>query len=168
MGSNDFAAAARRLHETGRRLANIDRDKMTRVATLARNDMRGPIRAATGGDFRLSHVGKAGAPANVRYDLGPNARVPLNGFVLEGTGAIKLLEQGAKPHRIRAKAKRRRSNPRASVLGAGYRHPVREVRHPGTRPARTWSKAGAAMLPKVPRYYAQAITETLAGIYRKA
>lgn len=168
MGSNDFAAAARRLHKAGERLARIDRDKMTRVATLTRNDMRGPIQAATGGDFRLSHVGKAGARANVRYDLGPNAYVPLNGFVMEGTGALKLLEVGAKPHLIRAKAKRRRANPRASVFGAGYDNPIRQVRHPGTRPARTWSKAAAAVVPKIPRYYQRAIAETMADIYRKA
>jgi hypothetical protein len=93
-------------------------------------------RAATGGDLRLSHVGRRGARVAVRYTVNET------GAVVAGTGPWGILEKGARPHRI---DRRRRRGATRGALRVGARF-YASVRHPGAPARHAWTngvKAGA-------------------------
>lgn len=159
--TQSLAAGAARVERLSQKLARLDRRQLELAATRARTDMRVPLRAATGGDLRLSHVRKGGAPVNVRWDLGPAT----NGFTLTGTGAVKLVELPIPGHDIRPKRKRRKGNPRAA-MGGGLKHPTQVVHHPGRRRGgQAWTNGVRLVVPRVPKYVSAAITDALRDVY---
>lgn len=85
---------------------------------------------------KMEGQAKAGAPWNDRTG---NARIGLHGgveiinndyfriFLAHSMEYGAVLEEGSKPHVIRAKNKK-------ALFWPGAAHPVRQVNHPGTRP----------------------------------
>jgi hypothetical protein len=101
----------------------------------AQLDVLGPD---SGGDYRLSHVGKRGARVGARYDLrGDTADI-------KATGPVPLLANPIRPHRIPRANRRRRGV--IVIPGVGVRA---SANHPGTRGKDSWNKGRERAKPRI-------------------
>lgn len=142
------------------------KDTMSAAALAAKNAHLSIMRPDSGGDLKLSGVGRAkgrpgGAKVGVRYDIkGTGNSVTAT---VRATGPLPLLANPTAGRVIRsayAKGKARRgfvgptvggqfSGDRRAVLnipGIGYR---RSARHPGTRGKNTWRIGEQRARPKI-------------------
>jgi hypothetical protein len=138
--AGEFAALDRKLGALadaldGRALTAIT----TRVAKDAKDDALKALRGDVGGDQKMSNWRPK---LNARYDVtGPGeANVKPT-----PSGPWKVLDEGAKPHTIKAKRRNR-----SSVLRTPY-GPRRSVRHPGTRGKGTWDEASNRIARETPK-----------------
>lgn len=113
------------------------------------SSVRDVTRADSGGDMRLSGVGRRGARVGARYDV-KGTRNPV--ALVRATGPMHLLERGARPHEIRGR--------RGRLMRTPY-GPRRSVQHPGAPAKHTWSRGVDASVPAVPRIYQAALRKQL-------
>lgn len=105
------------------------------VGKGARTEASSVARDVTGGDQRLSHMGRKGARLGMRYDVEDQGKRVI--IKLTPAGPWMLTERGAKPHTIKPKAARARGigsgwGIDAAVWAPGYAHPTRKpFTHPG-------------------------------------
>lgn len=124
--------------------------------------LRAEIAAASGGDSRLSGVGKRGVRVGARYDIkgftNPTA-------LIRATGPLHLLTWDTKPHLIprqRGSVKRRRR----ILFAEGYGHPVRgPIEHPGTKGKHPWEHGLTKARPIAPAAYRRAVRTSLAKTF---
>lgn len=115
------------------------------AALAAKKIHQARIGADSGGDSRMSGVGKSGGKVGVRYKQQGDT------VVIEATGPLHLLERPTKPHKIRPRGKKRRG---VVIPGVGVRA---SANHPGTRGKATWAKGRAAAEPKIRKEMRQGI-----------
>lgn len=161
----DLAASAARTAEA---LPAAQKRGVTRAALHVTKVVRSEIASATGGDSRLSGVGKKGARVGAKYDVvgevNPSA-------LIKGTGPLHLLERDTRAHLIWPKGRtfaatrrggvRRRGTTRALKIGPGY---AAYAAHPGTRGKHTFERAWKAAAPEAARIFANEVRDT----FRKA
>jgi hypothetical protein len=96
----DLAASAARMPAE---LQKAQRRGVQQAALLTTRTIRAEIRAATGGDMRLSGVGRRGARVGARYDIkgveNPTA-------LITATGPLHLIERPTRPHLITPKRRK--------------------------------------------------------------
>lgn len=124
-----------------------------KAALRVTSSVRDVTRADSGGDMRLSGVGRRGARVGARYDVKGRAN-PV--ALVRATGPMHLLERGAGPHMIRAR--------RGRFLSTPY-GPRRSVHHPGAPAKHTWSRGVDAVVDDVPRIYQAALRKQLARYF---
>lgn len=111
-------------------LGQSRRTAVNRGALAIVGPVRDEIRRATGGDMRLSGVGKSGARVGVRFNQTVDTEA-----VIRATGPLQLIERDTKAHQIAPKtrgrgAKRAQRKGAVQLADGSYR---RSVRHPGTK-----------------------------------
>lgn len=101
---------SRKLDRIAVELRGAQRSAVERAALVMATAVRRQIQSATGGDSRMSGVGKKGAKVGVGYDVkGTNNPTAL----LRARGPLHLIERDTKPHLIF------RKNDRVKGKGAG-------------------------------------------------
>lgn len=133
--TKDLAWLARATATLPKELQDAQRRGVQRGAMHVTRAVRDEVRAATGGDMRLSGVGKKGARVGAKYTLrgGVNPSA-----VVKATGPMQLLEHDTKPHKIAPRRRRGQAKARALRLADGRF--VAAVNHPGTRAKRPFEK----------------------------
>jgi hypothetical protein len=112
------------------------------VAQVAKRELLTTIAPATGGDLRLSGVGRNGARIGVRYRIvGGTAEVA-------ATGPLHFLEGGTQAHDVEPRRRR-------AVYGAGMDRPLARVHVRGAPAKRVWSRAVGRAAPVTTRTYAE-------------
>lgn len=106
------------------------------------------LAADSGGDLRLSGVGKPGGKLGVKYTVSADSAV------IRETGPGHLIERSTKPHRIGPK--RRRG---ILIRGVGVRA---WAQHPGTAGKATWAKGRAAAEPVIRKEIRRGMFTTIA------
>lgn len=137
----------RNLSRAADRLADVPRLTARKAADLVVEVADDEARRATGGDGRMSGMGRRGP--KLRAVARVTGRGSQAAAVIRGVpaGAWSILESGARPHVI---APRRRNRNRV-LYGRGLRHPVTgPVRHPGVRGRRTWRRVVTQAKREVP------------------
>ncbi len=105
------------------------------VGRGGRTEVTSVARDVTGGDQRLSHMGRKGARLGMRYDVEDSGRRVV--IKLTPAGPWVLTESGARPHAIKPRAGRARGlgtgwGIDAAIWAPSYAHPTRKpVEHPG-------------------------------------
>lgn len=121
--SYSAAQAANKLRSFAGDLDKLSDQGLSAAALEFTGAVRRAYKGRTGGDGRLSGVGRNGARVGARFDKrGGN-------MVVRATGPAHLIEGDTKAHRITPK-KRRASRKRAIATPYG---PRSSVQHPGTR-----------------------------------
>jgi len=143
------------------------------VGRGARTEATNVAQSATGGDQRLSHMGRKGARLGMKYDLVDQGRHVV--IKLTPAGPWVLTESGAKPHTIKPKAARSRGvgsgwGIDATVWAPGYAHPTRKpFTHPGTKSSqarRTITRTFARVRARASHDFHEAYVEKLARVMR--
>lgn len=161
----DFAIKAQTWATAGQPVA--DRKSVEAAALFTVRIARAAIQAGSGGDNRLSNVGR-GARVGARYDVrgtqNPTALV-------YATGPLHLLDNPTRPHQITPKVKKGRSRASRAAFynaifggegGFGSARPLRtpygpryRVQHPGTKGKRTWQRSIDRAEPFLPKIFAE-------------
>lgn len=129
-------------------------DTIRAAAVVAKRHHVDVIKRDTGGDMRLSGVGKRGARVGARFDIDQAAAT------MRATGPLHLRERDTSAHRI-PKA-RKRGGQRWVVFGQDQVR--RSVMHPGTRGVKTWTKGAERARPHIDR----TVSDEMANIVRRA
>lgn len=130
---------AKRLGKIGTSVQRGRADVRREMAMEAKKAQQRVIAADTGGDSRLSGVGKRGAKVGARFDVvGQQTHV-------YATGPLQFVAHPMSPHRIPKVRKRGRKRV-AVIPGVGVRA---HAMHPGTKGKDTWRRGVKAARPKV-------------------
>lgn len=130
-----------------------ERDTLIKGGMAGKDEHVKVIRRDSGGDSRLSGVGRNGARVNARFDM--TAR----GVEFKATGPLHFVANPMSPHKITPK-KRSRAKVLA-IPGIGVRA---SAMHPGTRGKDTWNKA----TPKARKAVADEFHQRQVNIIKKA
>lgn len=142
----DFAASCNAMPDA----LQAGQMKGVRAASLyVVRGIRAEIMVATGGDNRLSGVGKNGKRVGARYDI--KGRVNPTALI-KATGPLHLIERDTSAHEI--KAKRRRGGNAALKVGDKF---YRSVEHPGTRAKRPFGKGVDKTAYRTPEIFNEAV-----------
>jgi hypothetical protein len=114
------------------------RDITLAGAKVAKDAQLDVMRPDSGGDLRLSGVGRRGAAIGARYDLrGDTADI-------KATGPLPLIANPIKAHRIpKARGRRRKV---LAIPGIGVRA---SAMHPGTKGKDTWNRGRERATPRI-------------------
>lgn len=161
---SDIGRFADRMARMSTALEEASRKGVEAAALELTQRARKNIAVASGGDNRLSGVGKRGAKVSARYDIkgtkNPTALVRAN-------GPLHLVERDTKPHEIDATrtrtGRRRRSGKKALSTPYG---PKAKVRHPGTRGKHPWQRAVDQTLPHTPHIFSAEINAAMKKLFR--
>lgn len=152
MGNITLPQLARQMSDLPGQIRAQSRVAVNASALTITNTLREQIRAASGGDMRLSGVGRRGGTrVGARYDVkgtdNPTA-------LIRATGPLHLVENPTSPHVIpkQGATRGRGRNKRARVVVVNGRVFAR-VNHPGTRGKQPWRKGVTAGVPKGTRAY---------------
>ena len=131
--------------------------KGVRIAALAiTNSIRDEIRSATGGDMRISGVGRRGARVGARFDIkgtqNPTA-------MIRAIGPLHLLERDTQPHLIKPRSRR---GAKALAIGDGF---AASVEHPGTRGKHPFQRGFDRKQAEVPGIVQAEIRKAMAGTF---
>lgn len=147
----DFARRASRVAtavERGRRATLLEAGKVGKKEHV---DL---LRRDSGGDLRLSGVGKRGARIGARFDTERDS------VTFKATGPVHFLAHPMSPHRIPKERKRGRR--RVVVIpGVGVRA---WAHHPGTRGKDSWNRA----FPEARRKVSKVMLDEYGNIIRQA
>jgi len=130
--------------------------------------IRAQIRRDTGGDSRMSGVGKRGAKVGAGFKLLSDTRNPT--AIIRATGPMHLLERPTAPHAItpRGLARKKRGTgfrkgARALTIGADLRA---GAWHPGTRGKRTFERGWRSVASDTPRIFQREVREAIGKAWR--
>ena len=142
----DLHDLARAMHALPDELQAAQRRGVQQAALEVTREIRAEIRVATGGDSRLSGVGRRGARVGARFDV-KGTRNPT--ALVRATGPQHLLEHDTKTHTITPR-KRRRG--KAKGARGALRLADGEFRasamHPGTKAKRPFGKGATRAQPR--------------------
>jgi hypothetical protein len=149
-----FAKEARGFSQT---LEKVERESVRASALLVTTAVRRNIVAVSGGDFRLSGMGRRGARVGARFDekvTGGKASA-----LVRATGPLQIVEGDTKPHSIGPKKRGPRGRRRAlRIPGIGFRN---VVKHPGTRGKHPFERGVNESLPKVPAIVQRTVSQAM-------
>jgi hypothetical protein len=148
--SEPFTAAAARLSGVEERILREAADRFDQIAKASLG------RALGGGTVMLLH-GRKGKRRPVRMSTKSNLGHSV--MFVEGIPHAQWiwLEEGTKPHRI-PKGRRK-----TFISAPGYDHPVRSVRHPGSRGKRTWTQTVETFRAEYPKIVTVQVKKALDG-----
>jgi hypothetical protein len=135
-----------------------------KAALFTTRSIRDQIRSATGGDMRMSGVGKRGTKLNAYYDV--KGRVNPTALI-KARGPLQLLERDTSPHEIRPRKRRKakgQSGRKALRLSDGNFRGT--VRHPGTRGKHPWAKGVAKSRGKTEQIFEDEIHKAIVRAVR--
>ena len=116
------------------------------------------IRTHSGGDMRLSGVGKRGARVGARFDQSAD-RVEVR-----ATGPLHFVANPMSPHRIPKVRKTSRARRKVVVIpGVGVRA---NAMHPGTKGKDTWEEGRRQAAPKVERAIQRQWARIIEGAFK--
>lgn len=142
MGTMTMAQFANQMRDAPEVLRTQERAGVNQSALAITNTLRDYIRAASGGDMRLSGVGRRGAKVGARFDVKGTTNPTA---LIRATGPLHLVEGNTSAHRIPREGRRRRGRARVVVVNG---HPYAYVNHPGTWGKRPWARGSAVGIPK--------------------
>ena len=145
-----FARSVRRL--PGELEQAAERGVAKSALTVTRS-IRSELQRVTGGDSRMSGVGKRGRKVGARYRVRGGSEPSA---LITAEGPVHLLERDTKAHTI--PRERRRGRRRIVVTPQG---PRARVNHPGTQGRQPFAKGVNAAAPKVPRVIQQEVSTAL-------
>ena len=117
------------------------RDTLVAAGVAGKRAHAAVIQRDSGGDSRLSGVGKRGAKVGVRFDIRGER------LTMKATGPLHFVANPMSPHRIPRVRKTNRAKRRVVVIpGVGVRA---HARHPGTKGKNTWRRGVTSARPKV-------------------
>ena len=152
MAQSIGADVAKRVVKLARAVEGGSKDTLKAAALVAKDEQLKRMRADSGGDLRLSGVGRNGAKLNVNFKLaGDTATV-------RAIGPLPLINNDTRAHSIRS----RRAGGRRAVInipGVGFR---RSANHPGTSGKDTWQVGRKSAEPKVRQAMGKRTTKVLA------
>lgn len=93
--SRNGAELATKITLIGSKIANSNAEAVGAAAQVVKDATIPYVRRATGGDLRLSGVGKKGARIGVRYNVRGQANATA---IVSATGPAQLVERDVKPH----------------------------------------------------------------------
>jgi len=179
--STSFEQLAGKLNRVSSNLTSTTQKATGSACKAAKDVFLVSVSGATGGDAKLSQVGKNGAR------LGVNYRVVGKGDDVQGrvraTGPWHLVEYAINAHLItskraggsrRSRARRFEEGATGEGIGGGRSAMLRTpygprpyVIHPGTRnPKKPWQRAVPVVTKIVPIAYQKAINELMVGVFR--
>ena len=139
-------------------------EAISKAALLATTAARASIAAGSGGDSRLSNVGRGGANVGARFDVKPGTGGAT--ALVRATGPLQLLDNPTSPHQIMTKVRKGRSKASRGAFyealfggsgGFSGMKPLRtpygpryRVKHPGTSGKRTFWRAIDNTRPLIP------------------
>lgn len=129
MPLNDLAGVARMAARLPDELQKGQRRGVAKAALTVTRGIRGEIKTATGGDNRLSGVGRKGARVGAKYDIHGTANPTAT---IRATGPLHLIEHPTSAHIITPKYQK------ALKLRSGDF--AASAMHPGTRAKRPFEK----------------------------
>lgn len=139
-------------------LAGAQQRSVQQIALTTVRAMRVEVKRVTGGDGRLSGVGRRGARVGARYQLLSKAQTPT--AVVRATGPAHLLEHPTRPHDITPRRRRRGQGSKALRFRDGTFRPA--AHHPGiNRPAKPYEKGYLAVRDQSGPIYNKQIENTL-------
>ena len=139
-------------------LAKAQRRGVQRGALHVTRGIRDEVRAATGGDMKLSGVGRKGARVGAKYTLGGGSNPTA---LIKATGPMQLLEHNTRPHII--KPRKRRGAKALALRGGGF---AAAVRHPGTTAKKPFEKGYLKTRGDTGRIYDREIQAGIRGALR--
>ena len=188
MGTSRSAAQlAGKLDGFARAVPDANRKATLEAADLVKTAVLGRMRAASGGDLKLSGVGKKGARIGVRYDI--NGSISANALV-KATGPVQLVENRTHAHVIGPKGVKggtRAKNGSRNRTGMSRRQRAidegtaiygksqvlafngivrRYAYHPGTAGKHPWAKGVKESAPKTPAVFERAYHDALLRSFR--
>lgn len=124
-------------------VGQANRAAINAAALIVTREIRTRTAAATGGDMRLSGVGKRGARVGVGYDVKGDRNATA---LIRARGPFHLVERDVKPHdiKLRRDTGKRRSGPRAlRMKNLGFARSAKNAGgSKGRRPFERGTKAG--------------------------
>jgi len=156
---DDFA---RRLDRLGSTVRKAQRPAVTSAALAAKKAQLEVMRTDTGGDLRLSGVGRRGARVGVRFFVQGDREA-----LVRATGPVHFVAHPMSPHRI-PRQRSARGRRRYVIVPGADRGGVRSsAQHPGTRGKNTWRrgrrKASVAVENEVVEKMGKAIAQGFKG-----
>lgn len=149
-----------KMHRATDEISNASRKGVEQVSLDLTRKARRNIAGASGGDSRLSGVGKRGTKVGARYTLkGETALV-------RAEGPLQLIERDTKAHSIVPRSvsrTRRTAGPKALSTPYGPRY---SVDHPGTRGQHPFEKAVDATAPDALRIFQRELEQALRRAFR--
>lgn len=158
------AEFTRRMSRLGSELQGATKDAVGKAALDLTQSARRNITVASGGDSRLSHVGKRGAKVGARYDVkgtqNPTALV-------RALGPLQIIERDTQAHDIVAGRTRTGRVRRGGAKALNTPHgPRASVHHPGTRGKHPFGKAVDAYLPTAGLVFQREISAAMRRLFR--
>jgi hypothetical protein len=149
---------ASRLNKVAREVNGASKPAVNKAANIVKTFTLVEVTKASGGDLRLSGVGRKGAKVGVRYKIG-GASGDVEA-VVSATGPLHFVEHDTKPGpRHRRKGRRGRAN----AFGAG---PPKPAMHPGTKGKQPFKKGVAKAKPYALKALRAAQTDALKRGFR--
>jgi hypothetical protein len=131
---NSLTDLARMAAELPEELRRAQVRGVQKGALLVTRAIRAEIREATGGDNRLSGVGRRGARVGARYDVKGQVNPTA---IVYATGPLHLIEHDTEPHDIQARNRRRGGTSTMRFADGRF---SRTAEHPGTTGSRPFEK----------------------------
>lgn len=185
--SRNAAQLVGKIDQFAQAVPAANRKATLQAAMVVKKSTLDRMRVASGGDLKLSGVGKKGARIGVRYDI--NGQVSANALV-KATGPVQLVENRTHAHVIGPKgvkggkrlkngtrnrtgmSQRQRAidegtavYKRGQVLFFGGRFSAYAY-HPGTAGKHPWAKGIKEATPKTPKVYQDAYHRALTEAFR--
>lgn len=155
--SRSPAELAAKFRAAGTAIEEASKEGVRAAALEVTQSVRRTVAAASGGDSRLSGVGKRGAKVGAGFDV-KGTRNPT--AVVQARGPLHLIERSTKPHAITPK---KRNKTRAIQTPEG---PRASAQHPGTRGKHPFERGVALASPRVPRVFQAAVRRNLMRVFK--
>jgi hypothetical protein len=155
----DLSDLLRTLNDLPGELQNGQIKGVNKASFFVTKSIRDQVRTATGGDMKMSGVGKNGAKIGARY--GVKGKVNPTGRITATGKAFPLLDRDTDPHAI-PKPRRRRKK----VLRFADGNFRASVRHPGTHGKHMWDKGIRRAAPKTQGIFEEEIHKAVVRAVR--
>lgn len=159
--STGFARIVEISEDLPRELGRAQRSGVQQSALTVTRGIRSTVRAASGGDNRLSGVGRRGARVGAKYDVKGSTNPTA---IIRATGPMQLIEHPTRPHGITRRKRRRKAGRGALKLADGSFRA--STRHPGTSPSKPFERGYLATRDDAGRAYDLAMQGAIRRVIR--
>lgn len=160
MALNNLAGVARMASRLPEELSKAQRQGVQRSALTITRAMRQEVKQATGGDNRLSGVGKRGARIGAKYDIKGSINPTA---IVRATGPAQLVEHDVRAHSIAPR--RRRGKARGALRFKDGSYAAR-ASHPGTKAKRPYEKGYLAKRDEAGQQFDKAVQQAIRRVLR--